>query len=142
MKQAKLGDTVKVHYTVKLQDGSLVDTTDQQEPLTVEIGEKQVIEGFEEALIGMAISEKKSVVIPEDKAYGPYHEDWVVDIEKKLFPKEADMEIGEEIMIELEDGEEVAANIIEIGDTDIKVDMNFPLAGKALYFDLELIEII
>ena len=100
MEQAKNGDTVSVHYTGKLIDGTVFDSSDQREPLKFTLGERQVITGFEQAVEGMATGEKKTVQIPADEAYGPHHEELVFQVERENLPAEIDPEIGQRLAVE------------------------------------------
>ena len=132
MSQAKNGDTVKVHYTGKLDDGTVFDTSVGRDPLIFMLGTGQLIPGFEEAIIGMSSGDNKTILIPSDKAYGPHRKEMVVAVAKNQFP--------EDIKLNL-DGKVIIVTILEISDSAVTLDANHPLAGKDLTFDVQLVEI-
>lgn len=139
--EVKLGDTVKLHYTLKLDDGSVYQTTRGGEPAEFILGNGSLIPGFENALLGMKVGEKKTVHIPSDAAY-PYHEELVVevpfsDLQDNYIPK-----VGGILKQSSGDGSQIQAVIIEVKENSVIVDANFPLAGKDLTFEIELMQII
>jgi peptidylprolyl isomerase len=142
MAGAKIGDLVRVHYTCKLEDGTVCDTALNSEPLQFVIGEGEVIPGFEEAVIGMKPNESKTVKIPVDKAYGPHREDLVLVVDREQLPADVKPEIGHELEGLLEDGQTIFAKIIKVDESSVTLDVNHPLAGKDLIFDIQLIEIL
>lgn len=141
MTQAKLGDTVKVHYTGKLSDGTEFDSSVGGEPLVFTVGGGQVIPGFEEAVVGLNLGTSKTVVIVADQAYGPHHDEMVLDLEKKRFPNNITPVLGMELQVKRSDKQEVTVTVTEITETHITLDANHALAGKDLTFDIELVEI-
>ena len=141
MAQAKNGDAVKINYTGKLDDGTVFDSSEGRAPLDFTLGGGQVIPGFEEAVLGMAIGESKSVNIPADKAYGQRNEEMVIEAPRDQVPAEIKPEIGQTLQMGGPNGEVVMVVITELTDTHIKLDANPPLAGKDLNFDLELVAI-
>jgi peptidylprolyl isomerase len=141
MTQAKQGDTVKIHYTGKFDDGTVFDASSEGEPLEFVIGQGQVIAGVEEAVIGMNPEETKTAVIPPEKAYGQYHEDMVVEVEKNKFPEHIQPEPGLELELKQENGESVYVVVTNVSDEEVTLDANHPLAGKDLTFDIRLMEI-
>jgi peptidylprolyl isomerase len=142
MAQAKIGDTVKVHYTGKFGDGMVFDTSIDDEPLEFRIGKSQVIPGFEEAVVGMNPGETKTVNIPVDKAYGPHRDDLVQVVDRKELPAGLKPEIGQPLEGRQPDGEIVAATVIDVTESHVTLDANHPLAGKSLTFEIQLIEIV
>ena len=142
MAQAKIGDTVKVHYTGKFGDGKVFDTSIDDEPLEFRIGESQVIPGFEEAVVGMNPSETKTVNIPVDKAYGPHRDDLVQVVDRKELPAGLKTEIGQPLEGRQPDGEIVVATVTDVTESRVTLDANHPLAGKSLTFEIQLIEIV
>lgn len=148
MAQAKKGDVVKVHYTGKLQDGSVFDSSRKQEPIQFTIGEKKVIPGFEEAVLKMQPGDTTTITIPSEKAYGPHRPELVVKLDRKEVPDNVKPEIGQVLRIKQEAPEKggqeriFAVTITGITDTHITLDANHPLAGKDLTFEIELIEIL
>lgn len=142
MAAAKEGDSVKVHYTGRLDDGSVFDSTDGRDPLQFTLGEKQIIPGFEQAVIGMNPGESKIVRIEADQAYGPYHEDFVQEVARDSFPEDSAPELGDQYESPSSDDQSLEVTVIEITDSKVKLDANHPLAGKDLTFTIELVEIV
>ena len=141
MTQAKQGDTVKIHYTGRLNDASVFDSSDGREPLQFTIGNGQVILGFEEAVTGMQTGEKKTVEIPCDKAYGDRNPSMVMVVDRKHVPVDIDPEVGQRVQMGSPSGELVTVKVVEMDDENITLDANPPLAGEDLTFDIELVEI-
>ena len=141
MTQAKNGDTVKIHYTGRLQDGTVFDTSSDREPLQFNIGSGQVIPGFEEAVTGMTVGEKKTTLIPCDKAYGERNPSMLMVVDRNHVPADINPEVGLRLQVGSPSGELLAVTIIEVNDENITLDANPPLAGEDLTFDLELVEI-
>lgn len=141
MTQAKNGDTVKIHYTGKLQDGTVFDSSSDREPLKFSIGSGQVIPGFDEAVTGMTVGEKKTALIPCDKAYGERNPSMVMIVDRKHVPADIDPEVGLRLQVGSPSGELIAVTVIEVNDKNITLDANPPLAGEDLTFELELVEI-
>ncbi len=142
MAQAKSGDSVRVHYTGTLPDGTEFDSSRGKEPFQFVIGKGQVISGLDEAVIGMTPGESKTVEIPAEKAYGPRQEEMVMEVDKNQFPDEIIPEIGQKIEITQSDNQKLIVTVAAITDTTVLLDANPPLAGNDLTFDLELIEIV
>ncbi len=138
---AQNGDTVKVHYTGKLQDGSVFDASAGSEPLEFTLGQGQVIFGFEQAVIGMKVGESKTVTILVDQAYGPRRDDMIFEVERGELPADIDPEIGMQLQMNQGDGGTMIVTITDVSETTIKIDANHPLAGQDLTFDIELVEI-
>ncbi|MDH3329861.1 MAG: peptidylprolyl isomerase [Desulfobulbaceae bacterium] len=141
MTQAKQGDTVKIHYTGKLNDGTVFDTSDGRDPLSFKIGGGQVIPGFEEAVLGMAKDEKKNVTIPPEKAYGPRKEEMVINVPRNQVPPDINPETGQRLQMQGPNEQMIIVEITEVTEENITLDANPPLAGKDLIFDIELVEI-
>ena len=142
MSQAKHGDTVKVHYQGKLQDGSVFDASDH-EPVQFTIGEGHVIEGFEEAVVGMNPGDSKTTELPAEKAFGLYREDLVVVVPKSQFENwDLDPTVGERVPIPQRQGPPIEVIVTEVTDSDVTVDANHPLAGEDLTLDIELVDIV
>ena len=141
MAQAKQGDKVKVHYTGKLDDGTVFDSSKEREPLEFAIGDKKVIPGFEEAVIGMNVGDKKTVKFETEKAYGPYRKELVMVVEKKQLPQDMKPEVGQQLQIKQEKNPPIIVTITKVSDNDVTLDANHPLAGKDLTFEVELVEI-
>lgn len=141
MTQAKQGDTVKIHYTGKLNDGTVFDTSEGRDPLSFTIGSGQVIPGFEEAVLGMSIDEKKNVAIPPEKAYGPRNEEMVISVPLDQVPSDIKPETGQRLQMQGPNEQMIVVEITEVNEENITLDANPPLAGKDLLFDIELVEI-
>ncbi len=141
MSQAKDGDAVKVHYTGKLSDGTVFDSSEGREPLAVELGAGQVIPGFEKGLLGMAVGESKTITIEPDEAYGHKREDLIVDVDKGNFPEHITPTIGEHLQVKQPDGSVINVQITKIEGEKVTLDANHPLAGQTLVFDVEMVAI-
>lgn len=137
----KNGDKISVHYTGKYEDGQVFDSSIDRDPLEIEVGTAQVIKGFEDALVGMAKGEKKTVTIPPDNGYGQYDPALLIEIPKSNVPENMTPELGMKLKLSDDKGKSVLVVVTEIGDESIKLDANHPLAGKVLVFDLELVNI-
>ncbi|MCD6105263.1 MAG: FKBP-type peptidyl-prolyl cis-trans isomerase [Thermosipho sp. (in: Bacteria)] len=135
----KNGDTVKVHYVGKYESGEVFDSSLEKEPLEFTVGNKQVIPGFEEGIIGMEIGEKKTINVPFDKAYGPFREELVFPVEKSKLPE--DISEGQYLEVHQPDGNNFVVRVSEIKDNTAYLDANHPLAGKNLVFEVEVISI-
>ena len=142
MARAKYGDTVKVHYTGRLDDGTVFDTSANGDPLQFTIGGGQIIPGFEHAVVGMNPGESKTVKIPAEDAYGQRREDLVLEIEKSQLPEGLKPEVGLQLQSRQPDGRIIVLTIADISESHVTLDANHPLAGKDLTFDIQLVEII
>lgn len=141
MAQIKKGDKIKVHYTGKLDDGKVFDSSREREPLEFTVGDGKIIPGFEEAVIGMQPGESKTIKIEAEKAYGPYREELVAEVEKSKFPENVKPEVGQQLQVKQENGQTIIVTVMGLTDTHVKLDANHPLAGKDLTFELELVEV-
>jgi peptidylprolyl isomerase len=141
MTQAKNGDTVKVHYTGKLEDGTQFDSSANSDPLEFTLGGGQVIPGFEEAVLGMNVGDSKTKTIPVEQAYGPHDEDMVLVVEKEMFPENIKPEVGQQLEMRNQEGRAIGVVVTEVTAESVTLDANHPLAGQNLVFDLELVEI-
>jgi peptidylprolyl isomerase len=139
--QAKDGDTVQVHYTLKLEDGTVFDTSIGGDPLQFTIGDGQLIPGFEQAVVGMSPGESKTVEIPADEAYGPYLEELVMVVDRDQLPEDLQPEVGQQLQIRQPDGQTILVKVIDVSESSVTLDANHPLAGEDLTFDIELVEI-
>jgi len=141
MKKIEIGNTVKVNYTRRLEDGSVFDTslTEGREPLSATLGQNQLIKGFEDGLMGMVTGDKKTIEIDSENAYGPYMEGMVTEVPKNQVPE--GIKVGDTLQGNSERGP-IMVRVTEINEQSVKIDANHPLAGKKLIFDLEVVEII
>ena len=142
MSKAKNGDTIKVHYTGKLGDGTVFDSSEGRDPLQFTLGENQVIPGFEEAIVGMETGETKSFDIPADQAYGERRDGMVMKIDRSQFPEDMNPEIGQQLRLGQQSGETLIVKVIDVSETSVTIDGNHPLAGEDLTFEVELSEIV
>ena len=142
MAQAKKGDTVKVHYTGKLDDGTVFDSSLKREPLQFTIGEGQLIPDFEEGVVGLSPDESKTVNIPADKAYGPHHDEMIMEVSREQFPKDLEPRVDQRLQVSQPDGQSFVVLVTEVSETSVTLDGNHPLAGKDLTFDIQLVEIV
>ncbi|RKX28436.1 MAG: peptidylprolyl isomerase [Candidatus Zixiibacteriota bacterium] len=141
MSQVKEGDKVKVHYTGKLEDGTVFDSSENRPPLEFEIGKGSVIPGFEQGVVGMELNGKKTVTIAPEEAYGQRRDELMVEVTKNEFPPDIDPTIGQQLQIKRPDGHIIDVTITKVEGEQVTLDANHPLAGKTLVFDIELVEI-
>ena len=141
MSQAKSGDTVKIHYTGTLDDGTQFDSSEGRDPLEFALGSGQVIPGFDNAVDGMTVGDNKTVTIPAGEAYGERHDQLVQQVPKDALPGEMEPEVGMQLQSQSPDGQIMNLVIVEVEEETITVDGNHPLAGQALTFAIELVEI-
>ncbi|UCB42908.1 MAG: peptidylprolyl isomerase [Dehalococcoidales bacterium] len=135
------GDTVLVHYTGTLEDGTEFDSSRDREPLEFTLGAGQVITGFENAVYGMKEGQTKTVTIPEEEAYGPYRDDLLIEVDHEDLPEEVIPEVGTIITISYSNGMSLNVPIVEVTETTVILDTNPPLAGKDLTFEITLVDI-
>jgi peptidylprolyl isomerase len=141
MSQAKSGDTVRIHYTGKLRNGTQFDSSEGRDPLEFSLGSGQVIPGFDRAVDGMSIGDSKTVTIPPEEAYGPKHEQLVQDVPKTALPADLSPEVGMRLQSRAPDGRTLQLVVTDVADDTITVDGNHPLAGEELTFDIKLVAI-
>ncbi len=141
MAQAKSGDKVEVHYTGRLTDGTVFDSSEGRAPLQFTVGEGQVIPGFEQAVIAMSVGDKKTVEIPADQAYGPAQNELVMPVPRDQFPPEIVPEVGQKLQVGHPSGQTLVVTVTDVKDDIVTLDANPPLAGKDLVFDIELVAI-
>jgi len=141
MKQAQKGDNVQVHYTGKLNDGSVFDSSQGREPLAFTVGAGQMIPGFDRAVVGMTIGDKQTITIPSVEAYGERREDLVVSIPAENIPEDMNPQVGDRFAINQPDGQQIPVVVTALDDEKITLDANHDLAGKDLIFDIEMVEI-
>lgn len=140
--QVKAGDTVQVSYTGKLSDGTVFDTSAGQPPLEFTMGGGKIIPGFEKAVLGMKVGEKKTVTITPVDAYGPHQDNMVFQITRAQFSRDVTPEVGMQLESTRPDGSPIVATITKVTDTSVTLDANHPLAGQDLTFDIELVKIV
>lgn len=133
------GNVVAVHYTGKLTDGNMFDSSEGRDPLKFQVGSGQIIPGFENAIIGKNVGDKVTVNIPAEQAYGEVREDLLVKVGKDQLPGE--VQIGQSLSAQADNGQQVNVTVKEINEDHVIIDGNHPLAGKELVFDIEVVEI-
>lgn len=141
MSKVKKGDTVKVHYTGKLEDGTVFDSSEGREPLEFKVGDGRLIKGFDEGVVGMEENETKTINIKAEKAYGTVREDLVIDVPKAQLPEDIKPKVGMELVSQQPDGQKIVVVVKEVKPDSIVIDANHKLAGEDLTFDVKLVEI-
>lgn len=142
MTDAKSGDTVRIHYTGTLADGSTFDTSDGRDPLEFTVGTGQIIPGLDKAIPGMAIGDRKVVEVPCDEAYGQHHPQGVQEVPRAQIPDNIPTDVGTQLQMQGPQGQPIPVVITDASDDSVTIDANHPLAGKDLTFDIELVEIV
>ena len=140
MSEARQGDTVRIHYTGTLRDGSVFDTSREREPLEFTLGSGQVIPGFDSAVTGMRVGDEQTVTIPADEAYGPRRSDLVLTVPRSEFPAHIEPEPGQQLQLS-SGSERLVVTVREVNGGSVVLDGNHPLAGEDLTFALELVAI-
>ncbi|MGJ8604526.1 MAG: FKBP-type peptidyl-prolyl cis-trans isomerase [Marivita sp.] len=141
MTQVKTGDTVAIHYTGTLADGSTFDSSAGREPLEFTVGAGQIIPGLDQAMPGMAVGDTKKVDVPSDQAYGPHDPTAKQAVPRADIPADIPLEPGTQLQMQTPTGQVVPVMVAEVTETEVTLDANHPLAGKDLTFDVELVEI-
>jgi len=141
MAQVKQGDTVKIHYTGTLTDGTEFDSSIGRDPIEFKVGEGNLIPGFEREVVGMADGDKKSITVGVDEAYGPKREELVVVVERDQMPPDLDPKVGDDLVVE-QNEQQIRVRVMETTPEVVTLDANHPLAGEDLKFDIELVEIV
>jgi len=142
MSSAKMGDTVKVHYTGTLDDGTVFDSSKDGSPLEFTIGKGQILKGFEQGVIDLAVGKSTNVHIPAAEGYGLRREELVTKVPMEQLPEDLKPEIGMKLQAQTSDGHPMIITVTEIGDNEITIDGNHELADNNLNFDIELVEIV
>jgi len=139
--QAKKGDAVQVHYTGKLEDGTVFDSSVSRNPLGFTLGDGNMIKGFDAAVHGMNIGDKKTVTIPSNEAYGERREDMMIDVPIEQVPADIKPEVGIQLTLQGGNGQPMPVTVTHVDEKKITLDANHQLAGKDLIFEIELVEI-
>lgn len=140
--QAKKGDTVKVHYTGSLDDGTIFDSSKGREPLQFIVGGGQVIKGFDDAVNGLEVGASVTVHIETADAYGPSRPEMVLDVPRTQFPITITPEVGQKLQVPHPEAGYLVVTVTEVTDDNVKLDANHDLAGKDLNFEIQLVEIL
>lgn len=138
---AKKGDTVKVHYTGKLTSGDQFDSSEGRNPLEFKVGAGQMIPGFDQAIPGMNVGEKKTITISPADAYGEKNKEAIIEFPKTNIPADMKLEPGMKLQLRNEAGHPIPVVVTEVKEETVILDANHELAGKELVFDIELVEI-
>ena len=141
MAHAKAGDHVKVHYTGRLSDGTVFDSSRDREPLEFTLGIGEVIPGFEQAVLGMEPGETKTVTIPAEEAYGPRRADMIIEVSRDQVAPGLPLAIGQQLQLRLQDGRVIPVVVADLSEETVTIDANHPLAGEDLTFEIELVAI-
>ena len=140
--QVKSGDTVLVHYTGTLENGTVFDSSAGREPLRFTVGQGEVIQGFDEGVVGMQVGEEKTLQIPADRAYGPYREDLVFVFNTTETAGTENLTIGDQVGLPLQNGQMLPARVVAVTADAVTIDANHHLAGEDLTFNVRLVEIV
>jgi len=141
MTEVKNGDTVRIHYTGTLTDGSVFDSSEGRDPLQFTAGAGQVIPGMDEEMAGMKVGEKKTLNISCEKAYGPINPAARQSIPREGIPDDIPLDIGTQLQMQSPDGQVLPVTVVEVDEATVTLDANHPLAGKDLNFEIELVSI-
>lgn len=139
--QASKGSTVKVHYTGRLTSGEEFDSSAGREPLEFEVGAGMMIKGFDDAVVGMSVGDKKTITIPPHEGYGESNPEMIIDFPRDRFPAEMVPEAGMQLNMSNGAGQNFPVTIVEVKDDSVTLDANHFLAGKDLIFDIEIVEV-
>jgi FKBP-type peptidyl-prolyl cis-trans isomerase 2 len=140
-RQANNGDLVSVHYTGKLEDGTVFDSSREGEPLEFKLGSGAVIAGFDQAVTGMEVGDSREIRIAPEDAYGERREEMQLQVPRSQLPEGLDPEEGEMLGVQVAPGQQAVARIASVADDAVTLDLNHPLAGQTLVFDIELVGI-
>jgi peptidylprolyl isomerase len=140
--KGRKGDLVKIHYTCKLANGTIIGSSSGNEPLEFTLGKGEVLKALEDAVMGMRVGQSKTVNVPAEKAYGTHREEWVLDMGRDKLPGDWNPEVGLCLEIPRGKGESSMATVTHVSQSTVTLDFNHPLAGKALIFEISFLEII
>ncbi|MEP2641131.1 peptidylprolyl isomerase [Roseobacter sp.] len=141
MTQAKSGDTVSIHYTGTLLDGTKFDSSEGRDPLEFEVGSGHIIPGLDTAIPGMAVGDKKTVTVPCTEAYGPINPQMRQAVPREGIPDDIPLDIGTSLNVETPEGQAMQVMIVAVDDATVTIDANHALAGQDLVFDIEIMSI-
>lgn len=141
MTEVKSGDTVHIHYTGTLQDGTTFDSSEGRDPLSFVVGSGQIIPGLDTALPGMEVGQQKVVQVPSEEAYGPLNPEMRQAVPREGIPDEIPLEVGSQLQMQTPDGQAMPVTVVDVDEATVTLDANHPLAGQDLKFDIELVKI-
>lgn len=142
MKTAQAGNTVRIHYTGRLGDGTQFDSSEGRDPLEFTLGSGQVIPGFDTGVTGMSEGEQKTITIPCDEAYGPSNPQLIQDVARSDIPESIPLHVGAQLTASDQNGQQMQLTVTALNDETVTLDANHRLAGEDLTFDLELVEVV
>lgn len=142
MSDAKTGDTVRIHYTGTLSDGSTFDSSAGRDPLEFTVGSGQIIPGLDKAINGMAVGDKKVVEVSADEAYGPHNPEGIQSVPRAQVPDHIPLDPGTQLQVQTGDGRTLPVTVTDVTEETVTLDANHPLAGQDLTFEVELVEIV
>ncbi len=140
--KVKKGDTIMLHYSGRFKDGKVFDSSKKRNPIPVNVGAGEIIQGLEKAVLDMEPGEKRTVTVKPEEGYGHYSEDLLIEMPEEKIPENISPQEGMQLQLINEGGQKIPVVVKEVLDDAIKLDANHPLAGKTLVFDLELVEIV
>ncbi|MBT8330982.1 MAG: peptidylprolyl isomerase [Deltaproteobacteria bacterium] len=141
MKEAQVGDLVSVHYTGKLNDGEVFDSTKDRDPLEFTLGKEELLAGFENGVVGMKPGESRSVTLEPENAFGDRREDLLLKLPMKEIPQNITPSVGLQLKLSNASGNDMTVVVTEVGEDSVTLDGNHPLSGQTVVFDIELLEI-
>ena len=141
MTQAKAGDTVRIHYTGTLDDGTVFDSSEGRDPLEFAVGRGPIIPGLDIAIPGMSVGDKKSVKVDCQDAYGPIHPEARQAVSRAEIAADIPLDLGTQLQVQTRDGHAMTVTVVEVTETEVTLDANHPLAGKHLTFDIVIVSI-
>ncbi|SEM98261.1 peptidylprolyl isomerase [Palleronia salina] len=141
MSQAKAGDTVSMHYSGALADGTKFDSSEGRDPLEFQLGTGQIIPGLDEAITGMEVGDKKTVTVAPENGYGPRDPSRIQAVPREQIPDHIPTEPGTQLQMQTPDGQTIPVVVAQVSDSEVTLDANHPLAGQELTFDVELVDI-
>lgn len=141
MTEVTQGAKVRIHYTGTLEDGSVFDSSEGRDPLEFDVGSGMIIPGLDKALPGMKVGDKKKVSIAPEEAYGPRHDEAVLEVPRTDIPAEIPLEVGIQLQMSGPQGQPVPVTVTNLTDDTVTLDANHALAGKTLTFDFEVVGI-
>lgn len=142
MQQVKTGDTVRVHYHGRLQNGQTFDSSEGRDPLEFKVGSGMVIKGFDNGVLDMKPGDKRTLNIPVEEAYGAKSPELIMEFPKENIPADLQPEVGMDLQMSNPQGQVFPVKVVAISDAFVTLDANHPLAGEPLIFDIELVEIV
>ena len=142
MSQAKPGDTIRMHYTGSLADGTTFDSSEGRDPLAFQLGSGQIIPGLDQGVTGMEVGDSKKVVIEPAEAYGDRDPSRIQAVPREQIPEHIPTDPGTQLQMQTPDGQTMPVVVAEVNESEVTLDANHPLAGQQLTFDVELVEIV